>query len=184
MSASRIAARYAEALFDLARERDAVAAIRGELDALVEAAERSPELARLLERPDLPAEQKLTALRAVLGDELSQVVMALLAALVNHSRGEAVDEVAAAYGELADESAGVLRAEAMTVLPLSQDQQERMVAALRRVTGKQIRLEARVDPRVLAGVRLRVGNELMDGSAAGRLASLREELINERGSGT
>ena len=184
MTVSRIAARYAEALFDLARARGVVKDVGAEVDALAKAASQSPELARLLKRPDLPGDRKLEALREALGDQLSQTITALLASLVSHNRGEAVGEVAAAYEELADETAGIVRAAAVTAFPLSEEQQGRIVAALERRTGKKVRFEARVDPRVLAGVRLHVGDSLIDGSAAGRLAALREELMHQRGSAT
>ena len=184
MSASRIATRYAEALFDLARERDALDATRDELDAFVQVASQSPALAEMLKRPDLPAEQKLAAFRAAFGDQFSRTITALVATLVNHNRGAVLPEVAAAYEELADDAAGTVRAEAVTAVPLDNDQQGRIVAALERRTGKRVRLEARVDPRVLAGVRLHVGDSLIDGSAAGRLSALREELMYQRGSGT
>lgn len=184
MTVSRIAARYAEALFDLARDRGAVDDIRAELDALVQVASQSPELAEMLRRPDLPSDRKLVALRAALGDRFSQTITALLASLVDHDRGATMAEVAAAYEELADAAAGLVKVEAVTAVPLSEEQRNRIVAAVERRTGQQVRLETRVDPRVLAGVRLRVGDSLIDGSAAGRLAALREELMHQRGSGT
>ena len=181
MSESRLAARYAEALLHLAQARRSVDVIRSELRDLVELIETTPELRRLLERPDMGAAQKLEALREGLGGRFSETVMALLATLLRHHRGETVAEVLEAYEELADRAAGVIRAEARTVIPLSEQQRARLVAVLEGMTGKKVKLEERVDPTVLAGMRLQVGDRLIDGSAAGRLARMRKELTGGRG---
>lgn len=181
MSAPRVAARYAEALFGSARERDRVGEIRRELTEFAALLEGSGELRHLLVRADFPAEQKLSALRGALGSAFSEVIFALLVTLLRHGRGEALGQVVEAYDELADEADGVVRAEACTVVPLTRGQRDRLLAVLERTTGRRISLAERTDPAVLAGVRLQVGDRLMDGSAAGRLARLREELIEERG---
>ncbi len=181
MSAPRIAARYAEAAFELARERDSVAAVGRELDELTDLLEESDELRGLLARADVPRDRKIAALRTSLGQAFSDTLVSVLAVLVNHGRGDAVPQVAHAYGELADQAAGVVRAEVCTVVTLSEEQRERLIAALKRMTGKHIRLAEQTDARILAGVRLQVGDRLIDGSAAGRLARLREELIKLRG---
>jgi F-type H+-transporting ATPase subunit delta len=181
MSAPRVAARYAEALFGLAQERRAVAALRRELADMAELVRGSQELRSLLERPDVSADRKAAALDAALGGRFSRELLGLLEVLVNHQRGEAVQAVSQAFDALADRAEGVVVAEAETVVPLTGQQRQRLVAALARLTGQRVRLEERVDPSVLAGVRLRVGDRLIDGSAAGRLARMREELMGARG---
>jgi len=177
----RVARRYAEALFGLARGRGAVEPVGRELAEIVRLVEGEPELRELLRRPDLGKEQKLAAVRAVLGEEFSETLTALLAALVRHGRGDSVAEVAEAYGELADEAAGIVPAEVETVVPLSQAQRQRLVGVLEGLVGRRVRLEERTDESVLAGVRVRLGDKLIDGSAAGRLARMREELMDQQG---
>ncbi len=181
MTAPRVAARYAEGLFRLAHARGAVPDIGGELQSLAALVEESPDLQRLLERPDLAVDRKLAAVRQVLGDSFSDTIQALLATLVRHERGDGVSQVAAAFDELVDEASGVVRAQASTVVPLSAEQRNRLLAALERLTGTPVKLQEQIDPAVLAGVRVQLGDSLIDGSAAGRLARMREELVSERG---
>jgi len=181
MTERRIAARYAEALFALAQQTQAVAHLRGELEELAALLQQTPHLRALLERPDLPTAWKRQALREALGQRFSEAIMGLLSVLVSHQRGDALAQVAETYRDLADEAAGVLQAEARTVVPLTDEQRVRLTAALQHLTGRQVRLEARTDPAVLAGVRVQVGDRLIDGSAAGRLARMREELLQELG---
>jgi F-type H+-transporting ATPase subunit delta len=177
----RAAARYAEALFDIAREEERVEAVRAELEELAQVVEATPDLRLLLRRPDLEAERKLGPLRAALGGKFTDRLMALVEALVRHQRGDSVEAVAEVFGELADAAAGVVRAEAQTVVPLTEEQRARLVGALSRITGKQVELEERIAPEILAGLRLRVGDRLIDGSAVGRLQRMREELMNVQG---
>lgn len=177
MTSRRAAARYAEALFGLAQETGQTDAVRAELDGLARLVERTPALAELLTRPDLEPERKLAAVTAALRGQFSGPVIALLAALLRHGRGEEVAAVADAFAEMADEAAGVVRAEARTVVALSGEQRARLAAVLSRMTGRRVVLEERIDPGILAGVRVRVGDRLVDGSAAGRLQRMHEELM-------
>lgn len=82
---------------------------------------------------------------------------------------------------MADDAAGVVKAEASTVVPLTPVQRSRLTGALSRITGRRVVLAERVEPEVLAGVRVQVGDRLIDGSAAGRLERMREELVAVEG---
>jgi len=179
----RAAARYAEALFDLARERGLIEKIRAELDLLVQTVEAAAGLRALMERPDVDPERKIAIITAALGGRFSETVLALLGTLIRHRRGAEIPALADAYRELADEAAGVVRAEACTVVPLTPQQKARLVAALGRLTGRKVILQERIDPEVLAGLRVHVGEKLIDGSAAWRLRRMREELTRVEGRG-
>lgn len=181
MTDRRAAARYAEALLEVASEQQAIEAIRQELEVLVALVEATPALEDLLARPDLDAEQKEQMVSAVLGGRFSEAVVAMLLALLRHQRGEDLPAVGEVYEELADEAEGLVRAEARAAVPLTEEEQRRLAAALSRLTGKRVLLEARVEPSVLAGVTVEVGGRLIDGSAAGRLARMREELLPQSG---
>ena len=181
MTSRRVAARYAEALFGLAQARASVETVRAELQALVGLIAQTPALASLLERPDLEAERKLAAATAALEGQFSAIVTSLLAVLLRHRRGDQVGAVAEAFAEMADDAAGVVKAEATTVVPLTPVQRSRLTGALSRITGRRVVLAERVEPEVLAGVRVQVGDRLIDGSAAGRLERMREELVAVEG---
>jgi len=179
MTEYRVAARYGEALFRVAQRRRLVPAVQEQLDELARLVDACPPLRQLLQRPDLDSERKLEALRASLGPSFSDIVMRTMAALIRHQRGDALPQVAQAYRELAEEAAGVVRAEVSTAVPLSQTQRQRLSTALERITGRRVILQARTDPAVLAGVRVQLAHRLIDGSAAGRLARMREALMDE-----
>jgi F-type H+-transporting ATPase subunit delta len=177
----RAAARYAEALLGVASEQQAIESVRQEVEALVALVEATPVLGDLLARPDLDAEQKERMISTALGGRFSEAVVSMLLVLLHHQRGEDLPAVRDVYGEMADEAEGLVRAEARAAVPLTGEEQQRLAAALARLTGKRVLLEVQVDPSVLAGVTVEVGGRLIDGSAAGRLARMREELLPQSG---
>jgi len=181
VSNGAVAARYAEGLFKAAQAEGTVEALRAEVDGLAQLVAQTPALRSLIERPDLEADRKLETLRATLGRHLTQTVMNLLGSLVRHGRGHHLAATAEAFGHLADEAAGVVRGEVRTAVGLTGEQRSRLVAALEQLTGRRVLLEERLDGTVLCGVRVRVGDRLIDGSGAGRLARLRESLVQVRG---
>lgn len=176
MTGRGAASRYAEALFGHARDLGTLEPVRSELRELVRAVDATPELKGLLARPDLDPQRKLAALRLALGERFSGLMLALLAALVRRQRGRYLAQVAEAFEELADEAAGVVRAETESATPLTPEQQERLIRALAHISGRRVLLSLRVNPELLAGVRVKVGDRLIDGSGAGRLARMRQEL--------
>jgi len=183
-SQSAAAARYAEGLFGIARAEGRLEAVRRELNDLVELHRSSPQLRLLLARPDVDADRKMAALRAGLGGELTQTLMGLVNSLVRHGRGGHLPAVAEEFGRLADAAGGVIRGEVRTAVPLTDEQRARLTAALvARAFGRRptVLLTERLDAAVLAGAVVQLGDRLLDGSAAGRLARMREALI--RGSG-
>jgi F-type H+-transporting ATPase subunit delta len=181
VSDRRAAARYAEALLGVAQEQRAVEPIRQELEELVALVEAAPALRDLIVRPDVPPEQKEQAITVALGDRFSHAIVSTLLVLLHHQRGEDLPAVNDVYDELADEAEGIVRAEARAAIPLTEAQQKRLAAALARNTGKRVVLVTRVDPSVLAGVVVQLGDRMIDGSAAGRLERIREELLPRPG---
>ncbi len=176
----RAASRYAEALLGAAQGGRAVEQVRHDLDALVQLVNETPLLRGLIERPDLEADQKFEALRAALGDQFSALTMSLLRVLLEHGRGPDLEAVRDSYHDLADEAEGIVRADARSVVSLTPEQRRRLIAALEKLTERKIVLTERIDPAVLAGVTVQVDDQLIDGSAAGRFARLREELLGTR----
>ena len=117
----------------------------------------------------------------LLGEQFSDLTLSLLRVLLEHGRGPDLGAVREAYHELADEAEGVVHAEARSVVPLTPDQRRRLMAALEKSDGPRDHLTERIDPSVEAGMSVQVGDELIDGSAAGRFARMREELLGTQG---
>jgi F-type H+-transporting ATPase subunit delta len=172
-----VGARYAQALFDLAVERRALDGVEGDLDALAAMVRESADLRRLIASPRFTAEDKAKGLSAVaaraqLGD-LTAKFVGLLAA---NRRVSALLEIIIAFKRLAAARRGLVAAQVVTAIPLSDAQTTALRAALRQALGKDPQIEARVDPAILGGIKVRVGSRLYDASLKSRLDSLKYAL--------
>jgi F-type H+-transporting ATPase subunit delta len=183
MTESRVAKRYAEAIFRAAQDRRAVDEIGGELIDLSHAIEAVPEARAMIKHPEVPPERSLEILNRVFSGELEPETMGLLRLLVERGRLEELENVIGIYRQLADEAARIHRGEVRSVIPLSEAQMARLQAALSRHTGGTVTLESRLDPSLLAGIWVRIGDYVLDASAAGRLETLRQTLMEVRGEG-
>jgi F-type H+-transporting ATPase subunit delta len=177
MRESKVAKRYAEAAIRAAQRRQAVAEIGDELTGVLSAIEQVPSARVLLTHPELPVGRRLDVLNRVFGDELEAETIALLRLLVERNRLEELGAIAEAYQQLADQASGVERGEVFSAVALSDEQLTRLRAALSRRSGGTVILESRVDPSLLAGIRVRVGDYVLDASAEGRLEALRQSLM-------
>jgi F-type H+-transporting ATPase subunit delta len=169
--------RYAKALFQLAVADGKVRELRAELDALAEALEAHPELADVLLQPLYPVEQRrgvLAALAARLG--ASPLLGRFYQVLIDHRRLVDLESIRAEYARLADELAGVRRAQVRTARPLSDAQRDRLSRALGARFGQDVELEVELEPALLGGLVAQVGDIVFDGSLRTQLRQLRASL--------
>jgi F-type H+-transporting ATPase subunit delta len=169
------ARRYAEAVFELAQESGSLDQWKDDLDVLANVAGDGGALG-VLENIKTPMEDRLGLLdRALTG--MSPLAQNLARLLVSRRRFSLVPQIATIYGEMLDDQRGVVRAEAITAVPLSDDERDAIVDRLRAMTGaRDIRIESRVDPSIIGGLIVRVGDQLIDGSTRSRLVQLRRQL--------
>jgi F-type H+-transporting ATPase subunit delta len=174
---STVVRRYARALFSLAVETNAVAAVREELARIAELFEAHPELERTLFQPLHPVMERRAVLQTVcrlIGSSTN--VRNFLLFLVDQRRLVDYEAIRGEFDRLADESAGRMQAEVVAAVPLDDRQTERLRAALSARTGLEIELEVRVDPELIGGVIAAVGGLVFDGSLRTQLSQLRDTL--------
>jgi F-type H+-transporting ATPase subunit delta len=171
------ARRYAEAAFQVAMRDDTLEAWRRELDAAAEVVGDERAL-RILANPATPTEQRAAVLTDLLGDRASEPVHNLVQLLLRRGRIEQVSRVAAQFRRLDDERRGITHATATSATPLSPDEVRALTTRLEESTGGRIALVVEVDPSLLGGLVVRVGDRLIDGSVRGRLERLRAQLIS------
>ncbi len=177
MLSAAAARRYARALFGLARDDDRVEPVRGEIEALAQTLEQSPELRQVLTRPLRPvAERRAVARELCAGLGVSESVRNFLCFLVDQRRMVDYPAIRAEFARLADEAAGRTQGELVTAGRLRKEQLERLRRALSARTGKQVELSVRVDPALLGGAIAKVGDVVFDGSLRSQLTMLRGNL--------
>ncbi len=173
---STAARRYAEAAFEIALRDGTVEAWRRELDAAAVIL-GDPTVLRALENPAIPLESRaglVTALEAT----ISRPVLNLIALMIRRGRIEALPRVAAEFRRLDDQRNGVTTAIATSATPLESAEVSALTGRLEEMTGGRVELDLRVDPSLLGGLLVRVGDRLIDGSVRGRLERLRNQLVS------
>ena len=171
------ARRYAEAAFEVATRDGQLDAWRAELDQAAQLAgdERALEV---LANPAIPVEQRADALRDMLGSRVSGPVQNLVQLLLRRGRIDQLPRVAAEFRRLDDRRQGVIHATVTSAAELTRDEVRALVARLEQQTGGRVALEEEVDPSLLGGLIVRIGDRLIDGSVRGRLERLRNQLIS------
>jgi F-type H+-transporting ATPase subunit delta len=175
--AGEVGARYAGAVFDLARDAGQVGPVAADLKSLKGMIAESADLRSLLASPIFDSTIKARALNA-LADRagFSPLTRKFLAVVAEQRRAAALRAMIAAFEKLDAAWRGVVAAEVTTAIALTPVQQRGLAAALRQALGKEPEIEARVDPAILGGVKVKVGSRLYDASLKSRLDSLKFAL--------
>jgi F-type H+-transporting ATPase subunit delta len=172
-----VASTYAEALYEAALDADAVERVAADAEAFSEALESSDELRMALENPEIDSGAKKGIVAAVAAD--AQPLFAnFLQVLVERGRIAEFLEIAAAFRERVARATARLEVEAVTAIPLPDDLRARIVESLEAKTSSRVDLTESVDPDVVGGLVLNVGEVVVDGSVRHRIEELRRELTS------
>ena len=156
---------------------DSLDAWRRELDsaAQVVADER---IGRALANPSIALETRTATANALFGPLVGAKVQNLLGLMLRRGRIEELPRLAAEFRRLDDERRGITRATVTSAMPLSEDEVRALTDRLQSSTGGRVELEQDVDPSLLGGVVVRLGDRLIDGSVRNRLERLRNQLVS------
>ena len=172
-----VARRYAEAAFEIASRDDTVDAWLDQLTQLGRATSDA-SVVRTLENPNVPFEARHRALIDVLGDGALPQVGNLLGLVLRRRRVDSLVEIAREFRRLYNRRAGIVEATATSALPLAEDEVAALRSRLEQMTDGRVQLDMKVDPQLLGGVQVRIGDLLIDGSVRGRLERLRGRLAS------
>lgn len=175
--AGAAARRYARAIFELASEQGQIEEWAERLKTVREVF-GVPEVQAVLVNPAIPLQRRQEAVRAVLDDRIGPEGVNLAKLLVGAGRVDELDDIIEQYNELADEAAGRVKASVTTAVELTPEESERLSRELSRRFGREVRLTANVDPAVIGGLVLQVGDRVVDASIATRLRQLRRKLAS------
>lgn len=168
------ARRHAQAVYEIARERGELERWQADLKAIATAL-AAPELVAFLGNPKVPLEAKIQ----LVGQSLpgaNPLALNLVYLLIARRRLGLVEQLTLEYDRLLDAHRGLEHAEVTSAVTLNEGQKERLARRLASLTGKKIVLSVSVDPAVVGGLVVRVGDKLIDGSTRARLADLKKSL--------
>lgn len=176
MISETVTRRYVKALFQAAAARGQSGALAPLLSGLQELWLERGDLRAALLSPRLPLERKRALLLRLVGGEAPELMQRFLVLLLEKRRIEVLTAAGTVYAELEDEANGVRHAQVTSAMELTPDQERRLAETLSRTLEAQIVLTPKVDPAVIGGLMVRVGDVLIDGTVRARLRAVRERL--------
>ena len=169
------AVEYGRALFMLTEEVGNTEEVREDVIVLRAAFGENPDFANLLDTPAISKDERIGVVDITLASMDNNRVN-LVKILAERRQTPCMPHVLDAYLAIYDEARGIERVEAITALPLTKEQTERLVAKLEKQTGKTIIIENTVDSSILGGIKLRYAGIQLDGSLRSRLDNIEKSL--------
>lgn len=169
------ARRYAEAGFQIARSEEALDAWERDLVTLRDLLAHR-EVRALVQHPAIPYATKERILERLAGENVAIGPLRLVLLMIRRGRPRAIPVMVDHFEALLRRERGISLAEVRSALPLEDTQRDAVVARLREITGTQIQLTEHVDPSLIGGIAVRIGDELYDASVRSRLERLRARL--------
>ncbi len=177
MIGGSLARRYARALLAIGEEERAVRRILSEVESFVSLTEATPLLREMLEAAHINRGDKHAALEAATAAaSFLPATRNFLLLLVDKGRMKVLPQIVAELRRLIEQAEGIERVEVVVPMPLSATQRDLLKVVIERQTGKKAEIEEKVDPAVLGGMVVKIGDTVYDGSVRTQINTLRENL--------
>ena len=184
MKDTRVAKRYAAALFGVAHRDDILDAVEKDLLLIGRYLAETPSYLRaVLLQPLITDERKYKVLDDAFSDRITATSLSFLKLLIRKRREDLVEVVLSEFRVLLSELTNTVDAEAVTAVELSAEQTQRLIQSLQKMTGKTVRLTTQIDTSLLGGVVVRIGDRIIDGSVRGSLTRLEQHLLGSNSLG-
>ena len=167
---------YARALFEMAQAEGAVSRVEEELFRLRELLKENPNLLEFLKDPNIKREGKRQALNDLFQGRVHPLVLNALVTLSDQDRAGRVAAIIEEFSTCAAMATQKVSGEVTTAIALDDAMLNRLAGELSRVTGKSVQLFQKVDPSILGGAVIQVGEQIIDGSLRRKLDQIKERL--------
>lgn len=171
-----VSRRYARALFELAVSGDEVARVEEELKLVSDILTGDKELQSFLQYPNIDTKTKISIVTGALSGKVSDTVVYAVSLLLERGRISIFHDIVNDYKQIADQSLGQAHAVVTTPEPLTEKEKTDIAVRFGKITGKKILIDSVVDPSILGGLQVRIGDRLYDGSLSGKLDRLHQTL--------
>lgn len=177
MSRSIVSKRYAKALYEAASEDNIVGNVEQELSLVVDLIDMNEDFRKFLEHPNIEKRRKYDVLEQAVSQHVSPLVMNTLRLMIARGREALFAQLLDYYIAIANEAQGQEVATIYSATPLSAEAVDQISQTFSTITGKTIKATHQVDPSLIGGLRVRIGDKLYDGSVSRKLEKLSNQLV-------
>jgi len=178
MKEARPALRYAKALLNLAKDNSIDSEVNDNLKLVVETIKGSDDLDAMLKSPVIKASDKKNVLNAIFGDKVNNVTKGLFDVLADNKRISILESVAKQYAVIYDYHKSIQTARVTTAVALTETLEQKIQDKIVALTGNSATIENIVDPSIIGGFILRVGDVQYDASISNKFKELKKEFDN------
>ena len=176
MLVTRLGKRYAKSLLDLATELGKVEEVKADMETILNTIAESHEFALLIQSPIISPDRKVAIFKELFEGKLSELSCNFLEIITRKGREKKLGSIAQGYLNLYRISKGIEVATIITAIQLSDAEREAIRTKVAEASGKQIEIEEKVDPLLIGGMTLRLGDKQFDGSIASQLKALKRQF--------
>lgn len=174
-----LAKKYAAALFTIVLDNGALEEVETQLVGIRDAVRENPELSGFLNHPILAREAKKEVVEKLFADTIQPVLIKFLSVVIDRGRIELLEEMTDEFVRLSHEARHLAEATVRTAVPLTEDEEKSLKERLQALTGKDVSITATVDPSILGGMIVKIGDRMIDGSMIRQLQELKATILKQ-----
>ncbi len=179
MSEFRVSSRYANALLELAEEKNLFEQISGDVEFIFNTLSGSKELKKILASPVIKESKKIDILKALFEDRVSKETLNFLLFVVKKNRIDMVSDIFGRYIDLHNIKTGIVEAFVLSAFIMDDAQKNFVKSKLESITGKKVKMKFEVDENLIGGFKVKIGDEVYDASVFNQLKILKSKFIKE-----
>ncbi|HBQ85385.1 MAG TPA: ATP synthase F1 subunit delta, partial [Syntrophomonas sp.] len=172
--------RYAEAFFSIARDNNKIDDYQLELENVVQTIAQVDSLKEYMAHLLIPTAAKKDVLKQLFGEQLSPTTLNFIMMIVDKKRETYLEVIVEEYKDMADEYRNIAKVDLIAAKEVPEEDVKFLAEKLSASTGKTVQLNMKVDPALIGGVKLRMGDQIIDGTVAKKLDMLKEQLLQAK----
>lgn len=173
---------YARSLFELAQQaggQDKITEVLGELEQIVDLLQTDRAVREFFASPVIDKAKRSASLRKIFGNRVTDLTLRFMLVLNDNGRLNHFQHVAEAVDHLMHEAFGRVEVEVITAAPIDRGQMDVIAAKIRQALGREPVLHPHTEPAMIGGLKLRIGDQLIDGSVANKLRRMKRDLLSD-----
>lgn len=179
MSEIQVASRYAKSLIDLAEEQASLEAVKADIESFIKTMRQNSQLQAVLKNPIIGTDKKISILNELFGASFHKIILSFFKIVVAKGRSAILYTTAKEFINEYNVKKGIVHAVVTSAEALTEEQKSKIIALVTEATKAQIVLDAKVDPDLIGGFVLTVGDRQVDTSIASSLNKLKKEFAQK-----